>query len=102
GVVSASAFNPSAGVAAGNWLEIYGSNLATTTRGWQGFDFNRNNAPTALDGVSVTIGGKSAYVDYVSPGQVNVQVPDGIPIGSGVPLLVTTSQGQSDSYSLQT
>lgn len=102
GVVTASAFNPNAAVAAGTWLEIYGSNLATTTRGWQGSDFNGNSAPTSLDGVSVSIGGKSAFIDYVSPGQVNVEVPDGIPIGSGVPLVVTTSQGQSDPYTLQT
>ena len=102
GVVSASAFNPNAGVAAGTWLEIYGSNLATTTRGWQASDFDGNNAPTSLDGVSVTIGGKNAFVDYVSPGQVNIQVLDGIPMGAGVPLVVTTSQGQSDPYIVQT
>jgi uncharacterized protein (TIGR03437 family) len=102
GVVSAAAFQPSAGVAPGTWLEIYGSNLSTTTRSWEGSDFNGNNAPTSLDGVSVTIGGKSAYVDYVSPGQVNVQVPDGIPIGAGVPLVLTSAQGQTDAYSVQT
>jgi uncharacterized protein (TIGR03437 family) len=101
-VVSAAAFQPSAGVAPGTWLEIYGSNLSTTTRSWEGSDFNGNNAPTSLDGVSVTIGGKSAYVDYVSPGQVNVQVPDGIPIGAGVPLVLTSAQGQTDAYSVQT
>lgn len=102
GVVSASAFSPSAGVAPGTWLEIYGNNLATTTRGWAGSDFNGDNAPTVLDGVSVTIGGQSAYVDFVSPGQVDVQVPDGIPIGAGVPLVLSNAQGQSGPYPLQT
>jgi uncharacterized protein (TIGR03437 family) len=102
GVVSASAFNAKAGIAPGTWVEIFGNNLATTTRLWQGSDFSGNNAPTSLDGVSVTIGGKKAYVDYVSPGQVDIQVPDGIPIGAGVPLVLTNSQGQSDAYSLQT
>ena len=102
GVLSASAFAPSAGVAPGTWLEIYGTNLSSGTRLWQGSDFSGNNAPTSLDGVSVTIGGQSAYVDYISPGQVNVQVPDGIPIGAGVPLVLTTTQGQSDPYILQT
>jgi uncharacterized protein (TIGR03437 family) len=102
GVVSASAFNPKAGVAPGTWIEIYGNNLATTTRSWEGSDFSGNQAPTSLDGVSVTIGGVKAYLDYVSPTQVNAQVPDGIPIGSGVPLVLTNSLGQSDPYVLQT
>lgn len=101
GVVSASAFQPG-GIAPGTWLEIYGSNLSRTTRSWQGADFQGNSAPTSLDGVSVTIGGHSAYVDYVSPGQVNVQAPDGIPIGSGVPLVLTSGDDQSDPFILQT
>jgi uncharacterized protein (TIGR03437 family) len=33
--------------------------------------------PTALDGVSVTINGQSAYVYYISPTQVNALVPPG-------------------------
>jgi uncharacterized protein (TIGR03437 family) len=96
GVVSASAFRPSAGAGPGTWLEIFGSNLSSTTRSWSGADFDGNTAPTSLDGVSVTIGGKSAYVDFVSLGQVNALVPDGIAIGSGVPVVVANSQGQSD------
>jgi uncharacterized protein (TIGR03437 family) len=32
-------------------------------------------APTSLDGVSVTIGGQAAYIDYISGGQINAQVP---------------------------
>jgi len=103
GVVSASAFSAKAGVAPGTWLEIYGSNLSTTTRSWAGSDFNGNNAPTSLDGVmSVTIGGVNAYIDFISPGQVNVQVPDGIPLGAGVPLVLTNSAGSSSPYALQT
>jgi uncharacterized protein (TIGR03437 family) len=102
GVVSASAFDAKAGIAPGTWVEIYGDNLATTTRLWAGSDFNGDAAPTSLDGVRVSIGGKDAYVDYVSPGQVNIQVPDGIPIGSGVPLILSNSLGQTAPYTLQT
>lgn len=102
GVVSASAFNAKAGIAPKTWIEIFGANLATTTRGWQSSDFNGNNAATSLDGVSVTIGGKNAYVDYVSPGQVNAQAPDGIPIGAPVPLVLANAQGQSDPYTVRT
>ena len=36
--------------------------------------------PTSLDGVSVTIGGKPAYIYFVSPGQINAIAPD---VGSG-------------------
>jgi uncharacterized protein (TIGR03437 family) len=100
GVVSASAFSAKAGMAPGTWLEIFGSNLASITRSWTTADFNGNSAPTSLEGVSVTIDGKPAYVDFVSPGQVNVQVPDGIGTGSGIALVLTNSQGQTDPYLL--
>jgi len=101
GVVSASAFQPG-GIAPGTWLEIYGSNLSNTTRSWQASDFQGINAPTSLDGVTVSIGGKDAYVAYVSPGQVNVQAPDGIPIGSGVPLVLNNGNNQSDPSIVET
>lgn len=102
GVASAGGFSAKAGVAAGTWLEIFGNNLSSTTRVWAGSDFNGVTAPSSLDGVGVTIGGKNAYVDYVSPSQVNVQVPDGIPIGSDVPLILSNSGGHSAVYPLQT
>jgi uncharacterized protein (TIGR03437 family) len=100
-VVSASGFNPNAGLASGTWLEIYGTNLSTTTRGWAGSDFNGSNAPTSLDGVSVTIDGKPAYVDFVSPGQVNVQAPDDPNTGAGIQVVVSNSAGQSNGFSMQ-
>jgi uncharacterized protein (TIGR03437 family) len=100
GVVSASAFGEFASVAPGSWIEIYGSNLAPDTRGWTGSDFNGVNAPESLDGTSVTIGGQPAYVSFISPGQVNVQVPSNIGTGSQ-PLIVTTQAGGAgNSYSV--
>ena len=101
-VISAGAFDQNAGVASGSWLEIFGQNFSTNTRGWGGPDFNGNNAPTTLDGLSVTIGGKNAYVDFISPGQVNAQVPDGIPVGDGVPLIVNNASGSSSAFSVKT
>jgi uncharacterized protein (TIGR03437 family) len=100
-VVSASAFNQNAGLASGTWLEIYGTNLSTTTRGWTGSDFKGSNAPTSLDGVSVTIDGVPAYLDFVSPGQVNVQAPDDPNTGAGVQVVVTNAAGQSNGFSVQ-
>jgi uncharacterized protein (TIGR03437 family) len=69
--------------------------------GWATSDFNGSNAPTSLDGVSVTIDGTPAYVDYVSPGQVNVQAPDDPNTGAGVQVVVTNSAGQSNGFSMQ-
>jgi uncharacterized protein (TIGR03437 family) len=74
-VVSASAFGQAKTFAAGSWLEIYGSNFATNSRSWGGADFVGNTAPTVLDGVSVSINGVPAAVNFISGNQVNVQAP---------------------------
>ena len=90
--MTALAFGGFGSVAPGSWIEIYGSALAIDTRSWETKDFNGVNAPTSLDGTSVTIGGQSAFVEYISPGQVNVQVPFAVATGSQ-PLVVTTPSG---------
>jgi len=96
GVVSASAFGESPSVAPGSWIEIYGSNLAADTRPWATSDFSNNDttAPTSLDRTSVTINGQSAFIDYISPGQVNAQVPANTGTGR-LPLTVSTAAGTS-------
>ncbi len=87
---SAGEFGASPIFAPGSWLEIKGSNLAQSTRLWTGADFVGTRAPSVLDGVSVTINGKPAFVEYVSPGQVNVQAPADTASGS-VAIAVTTA-----------
>lgn len=82
GIVSSSAFGAFRKAARGGWLEIYGSNLALGTREWSSSDFVNGKAPTSLAGTSVTIGDQPAYISYVSPRQVNVQVPDTLPAGT--------------------
>ena len=80
---SASAYGGYSYFTSGSWLEIKGSNLAdpndpriaSGTGQWAVTDFNGANAPTALDGISVTVNGKPAYIAYISPGQINVQTP---------------------------
>jgi uncharacterized protein (TIGR03437 family) len=99
GVVSASAFGGFAAVSPGSWVEIYGDNLAIDTRGWAGSDFSGNAAPTILDGTAVMIGGASAFVDYISPGQVNALLPSGTSAGQQQ-LIVTTPLGVSAAYGL--
>jgi uncharacterized protein (TIGR03437 family) len=97
-VVFASNFGGFHTIAPGAYAEIYGSNLSTTMRGWAASDFtgpNQTVAPTSLDGVSVQIGGKSAFVNYISPTQVNVVVPDGISLGGTVEVVLTNKNGTS-------
>jgi len=68
--------------ASGSWLQIKGTNFTNIPlQLWQGSDFNGNTAPTTLGGVSVFINGKSAFVNFISPGQINVQAPDDPAVG---------------------
>ncbi len=80
GVVNGASFQR--GFAAGSWVTIFGSYLSSTTRSWTGADFSGSSLPIALDGVSVTMGGKPVAIAYVSPGQINVQAPSGLVPGA--------------------
>ena len=77
-------------VVPGSWVSIYGTKLSATTRAWQPEDFSGINLPTQLDGVSVTINGRPAYIAYVSPGQINVVAPDDDARGT-VPVVITNA-----------
>src|ERR1039457_1926118 len=80
GIVNGAGFQ--AGISAGSWAAVQGTNLSYTTRSWQASDFvNGTRLPTSLDGVGVTVGGKPAYVEYVSPTQINFVVPEDSSIG---------------------
>jgi uncharacterized protein (TIGR03437 family) len=81
-ILSATAFGGFTTVAPGSWMELYGSGLSSSTRQWAGSDFTGTKAPTQLDNVKVTIGGQSAFVYYISPTQVNAQVPSNVGTGS--------------------
>jgi uncharacterized protein (TIGR03437 family) len=92
-VVNAAGFQP--GIAANSWVTIKGTNLASTTGDWSSSIVN-GALPSSLDGVSVTMGGKPAYVYFVSPGQLNVLAPD---IAAGpVTVTVTTPGGTGTSF----
>jgi uncharacterized protein (TIGR03437 family) len=69
-------------IAGRSWVTIRGANLAQTTRTWAAEDFSGNTLPTMLDGVKVSIGGRDAAVWYISPTQLNVQAPSGLPAGN--------------------
>jgi uncharacterized protein (TIGR03437 family) len=102
-VVSAAAYGGFSSVAPGTWVEIYGSNLASTTRGWGGSDFTGNNAPTSLDGVKVTIGGQLGFIDYIAsnPGQINAQLPSNISTGGVLQVTVTNGIATSAPFDIQ-
>jgi uncharacterized protein (TIGR03437 family) len=100
GVVSASAFGGFTSVAPGSWVEIYGSNLGPDTEGWTSAEFNNGLAPTSLNGVSVSIGGQAAFVDYISASQVNAQLPSNIATGGPLQLTVTNANGASGPVNL--
>ncbi len=89
GVVNGGSFTP--GIAPNTFITIYGTNLSATSNSWTVTD---GILPTSVDGVSVSIGGLPAYVNYVSPTQINVLTPanltDQFPV-----VTVTNSVGTS-------
>lgn len=68
------------GLVPGSWAQVKGTNLSNTTRIWAASDFTglSNNLPTNLSGVQVMVDNLPAAVYYISPTQVNFQVPTGI------------------------
>jgi uncharacterized protein (TIGR03437 family) len=99
GIITAYSFGAFPAAASGSWIEIWGANLASDARSWTGADFTGSTAPTSLDGTYVTIGGQRAFLDYISSGQVNAQVPSNIGTGS-LPVIVTTAAGASAPLNL--
>src|SRR5262249_48784649 len=97
GVVNAASFQP--GIAQNSWVTIYGDNLANSTRTWTSDEVASGNLPTSLDNVSVTINGNAAYVEYVSPSQINVLAPADTSTGP-VQIKVTNNGVTSDAFNV--
>jgi uncharacterized protein (TIGR03437 family) len=91
-VVNAASFQST--VASGAFISIVGAGFGNATRSWTASDFSGVNLPVSLDGVSVKINGKPAYVQYVSPTQVNALAPDDDTIGE-IQVQVMPPQGPS-------
>jgi uncharacterized protein (TIGR03437 family) len=77
--------------APGMILSIFGSRLANTTQAAVAVPL-----PLNMAGVSATINGVAAPLYYVSPGQLNIQVPYETPTGNA--LLAVNNNGQVASY----
>ena len=86
-------------IAPNTWVTISGSDLAPQgdSRTWGSSDFVNNQMPTQLDGVSVTVNGKAAYIYYISPTQVNILTPPDAISGS-VSVQLTNKGGTSSPF----
>jgi len=89
-------------IAPNTWVVIYGSDLspAGDTRTWLGSDFINNQMPARLDGVSVTVNGKAAYIFYISPTQVNILTPPDAMTGP-VQIVLTNNGSAGVGYTAQ-
>jgi uncharacterized protein (TIGR03437 family) len=92
GMVNAAGGASPSGLAPGSIISIYGNNMANGT--YPG-TLTNGSLPTNLGGTSVVIAGQSAPLFYVSPGQINAQVP--LTDASGAPL-----QGTPQAYVMNT
>jgi uncharacterized protein (TIGR03437 family) len=81
GVVNAASFRSP--VAPGELISIFGTNLATGQSQAQTVPL-----PTILLSTMVYIDGTAVPLTYVSPGQINAQVPYDIPVNSAASVLV--------------
>lgn len=99
-VVNGASFAGGAPIASGSWVAIFGANLAPAgdARLWQATEIVKGKLPASLDGTSVTVNGKAAAVEFISPGQVNIQTPDDPAVGSVSVVVTTTAGGASASF----
>jgi uncharacterized protein (TIGR03437 family) len=100
GIAISSVANPGshlAEVSPGGLLEIYGSKLANSTA-VQSLGTN-NYLPYKADGATVTVNGRPAFFTYISPGQLNIQVP--YEIGAGPAVIGVNNNGQIAGIQVQ-
>ena len=88
-----------AGIAPGAWISIFGSNLAQSALSAGSADLVNGYLPGTLGGTKVTINGKSAFLNYVSPAQINLQAPDDTATGT-VTVSVSNAAGTATATAL--
>jgi uncharacterized protein (TIGR03437 family) len=89
------AFSGSPSAAPGSLISIYGANLSADSGAASSVPL-----PDSLKGTSVTIAGIRAPLLFVSPGQINAQVPFEAPVGTAS-LLVQAGSIQSAPVKLE-
>jgi uncharacterized protein (TIGR03437 family) len=80
--------------APGMLMSLYGTHLSITTKAADSAPL-----PTSLEGVIVTVNGVAAPLWYVSPGQINLQIPYETPLGPA--LVALNNNGRVTSYTVQ-
>ncbi len=83
GVFNAASYAPSAPLAPGAMIAIFGSNLANGATPVNSFPL-----PEQLSGTLVTIGGEPAPLLYAGSGQINAIVPFGLPVNTNTQVIV--------------
>ena len=92
GIVNAGSSAPFTAVfAPGEFISIFGANLASTTA-------TDPTLPTGLGGVQVLVNGAPTAIRYISPGQVNAVIPLDIDTGTAS-IQVVNSLGTSNTVS---
>jgi hypothetical protein len=94
GVVNAASFTPR--VAPGSLISVFGTDLATAKASAEAVPL-----PKSLAGTSVTIGGKEAPLVFVSPTQINAQVPYELNEGSSATVVVKVNGVNSPERTVQ-
>jgi uncharacterized protein (TIGR03437 family) len=90
GIMNSAAQTESKAVAPGSVVAIYGINLASNN-----LTSPATRLATTLDNVTVRAGGRAAPLFFVSPGQINIQLPSNLPIGDH--FLTVQIEGKPDA-----
>jgi uncharacterized protein (TIGR03437 family) len=88
-VTNGASFQP--GSAPGMIAAVFGKNLANSTQSAPSFPL-----PKTLVGVSASVNGEPAPLYFVSPGQINLQIPYETPTGSAI--LAINNNGQVATF----
>lgn len=99
GVVDAASFTPGAAVAPGSYIAIYGSDLAPAAQ-----VVGTSALPVSMTGVSVSFDAGSlsfpGRLHFVTPGQVNVQVPWEMPVSGSARMKVSVQSSSTPLYTV--
>jgi uncharacterized protein (TIGR03437 family) len=82
----------SAVIAPGSLASVFGTGLAAAAASAPVVPF-----PATLNGVSVSVGGRAARLSYISPTQINFQVPSNVSLGAAT---VTVTNGTAVSNAI--
>ena len=97
-VISADLDQSATTMAPGELITIFGANLSPMPFGLGGWIGPQ--LPSFLNGLGVTIAGRQAALIYVSPQQINAQIPMDVPLGSQL-AIVANASGPIATYTIQ-